>query len=63
MTLNSKGFQPLMALNSAIKGVSPLSFIVIHCHFVLLKLLNPNTEQPNRGVKPVRSCSGLFGYV
>ena len=71
MTFNDKGFQPLMTLNSAlarsIKGVSPLPFIAIHCHFVLpkllniLKLLNPNTEQPNRGVKPVRSCSGVFG--
>ncbi len=36
MTFNDKGFQPLMALNSAlarnIKGVSPLPFIAIHCH-------------------------------
>ncbi len=36
MTFNSKGFQPLMALNGAlarsIKGVSPLPFIAIYCH-------------------------------
>ncbi len=36
MTFNSKGFQPLMALNSAlarsIKGVSPMPFIAIYCH-------------------------------
>ena len=38
MTFNDKGFQPLMTLNSAIKGVSPLPFIAIHCHFVLTKL-------------------------
>ena len=35
MTFNDMGFQPSMTLNSAIKGVSPLSFIAIHCHFVL----------------------------
>ena len=50
MTLNS-------ALARSIKGVSPLSFIAIHCHFVLLKLLNPNTERTNKGVRPVRLCS------
>ncbi len=37
MTFNDKGFQPLMTLNSAIKGVSPLSFIVIRCHCALPK--------------------------
>ncbi len=44
MTFNDKGFQPLMTLNSAlarsIKGFSPLSFVVIHCHCTLSKLPN-----------------------
>ena len=29
---------------------------------MLPKLPNPNTEQANRGVRPVRSCSGVFGW-
>ena len=44
MTFNDKGFQPLMALNSAlarsIKGFSPLPFIVIRCHCTLANLPN-----------------------
>ena len=57
MTFNSKGFQPSMALNSAlarsIKGVSPLSFIVIRCHCTLANLPNiPVLRQPaNAAIK------------
>ena len=45
MTFNSKGFQPSMALNSAlvhsIKGVSPLPFIVIYCYCTLSNIRIP----------------------
>ncbi len=61
MTLNSKGFQPSMALNSAlahsIKGFSPLSFIVICCYCTLPNF--PNLikfsvlrQQANAAIKP-----------
>ena len=61
MTFNSKGFQPLMALNSAlahsIKGFSPLPFIVIRCHCALPNFPNlikfSVLRQPvNAAIKP-----------
>ena len=72
MTFNDKGFQPLMALNSA--HLRAVLRALARCHSLLftaivrselpniLKLLNPNTEQTNRGVRTVRSCSVVFGW-
>ncbi len=70
MTFNSKGFQPLMALNSALRAIlralarcHSLLFIVILCS---LNSLIRTTERTNRGVRVcsfVRCCSVLFGCV
>ena len=65
MTFNSKGFQPLMALNSAlarcIKGFSPLPFIVIRCHCTLPNFpkLSVLRQPANAAIKPRAESSTL----